>query len=103
MAKVKIENQHREAEIKRLEDRHGTVYFRMGLTHLFDCGFRNMTEENASQSKTAIMEAAAASTDTGISIMTPEFQCYLIDIALELTQFSIWDLLAYVKTHIGIG
>lgn len=95
--------QHHFAEIKKLEDKFGTVYFRMGLTHLFDCGCRNMTADNISISKSQIMEDAAARTDGEIPVMSPEFQCYLLDVALELAQYSIWDLLAYVKTYVVLG
>lgn len=90
-------------EIKKIEDKHGTVYFRMALTHLFDAGHKHITQENVDETKAGIMAKAAENTSGGKPIMTPEFQCYLLDISLELAQFSIWDLLAYVKKNVHIG
>lgn len=90
-------------EIRKIEEKYGLAYFRMGLTHLFDVGYRNITAENVAESKKTIMAEAEADSGSGISIMTPAFQCHLLDIALELTQFGLWDLLAYVKTDVVFG
>ena len=90
-------------EIKKIENRHGTAYFRMALSHLFDVGHKHITTENIEKTKADIMAKATRKTGGGTPIMTPEFQCYLLDISLELAQFSIWDLLAYVKKNVHIG
>ena len=90
-------------EIKQIENKHGTAYFRMALSHLFDVGHKHITPESVEETKAAIMAKAARKTGGGTPIMTPEFQCYLLDISLELAHFSIWDLLAYVKKNIHIG
>lgn len=89
--------------IKQIEDEHGTTYFGMALSHLFDDGHKHITPEYVKNIKAVIMAKATEKTGGGTPIMTPEFQCYLLDICLELTRFSIWDLLAYVKNHLYMG
>lgn len=90
-------------EIKKIENHHGTTYFGMALSHLFDVGHMHITSESVEKIKTVIMNKDTQKTGGGTPIMTPDFQCYLLDICLDLAQFSIWDLLAYVKKHLHIG
>lgn len=90
-------------DIRIIENKHGTVYFRMALYHLFDVGHRNITDESVAETKDEIMAEQAYHDGNGIPIMTPEFQCHLLDIALELSRFSMSSLLAYVKTDLAVG
>lgn len=103
MTNAEIRKRHHGAEIKKIEDRYGTIYFRMALSHLLDVGFQHITAENVAETKAKIMADAASRTGPGIPVMTPEFQCQLLDIALELTQYGLWNLLAYVKTDVVVG
>lgn len=90
---------HSANEIAAIRDKTGDPAFRMALSHLFDIGFRNITEESIVECKEMII----ATEETGTPIMTKEFQCRLLDVALELTRFSIWDLLYFVRTQVYIG
>ena len=81
-----------------VRNKYGETLFRMALSHLFDVGHRHMDEESAEETKRGIMAEKPA----GTPVMTPEFQCHIIDAALELKRFSVWTLLAYVKTQVFI-
>lgn len=103
MTNEEIRRRHHGKEIQKIEDKYGLLCFRMGLSHLFDCGHQNITEECVEKTKIQIMKEAEADTSGNISLFSPETQCHLMDIVLELAQFSLWDLLAYVKTNVEIG
>lgn len=90
---------HNRNEIEAIRDERGDYVFRMALSHLFDVGFLHITEKNVENAKACIM----AEEEVGIPIMTKAFKCELLDIALELTQFSLWDILYYVKHEVHIG
>lgn len=90
---------HNGNEIDAIRNTHGDPVFRMGLAHLLDVGVRHITVETVAETKAGIM----AEVEEGTPIMTKAFKCMLLDIALELTQFSIWDLLYYVKHEVYIG
>lgn len=81
-------------EIQAIENKYGMMIFRMAFTHLMDVGHRHMSDpEMVSESCKTIRE-----TTSDNSFMTADFQCSLMECAAELTQFSIDDLLRYVKT-----
>lgn len=81
-------------EIQAIENKYGMMLFRMAFSHLVDVGHRHMSDpELVAKSCKTIKE-----TTPGNSIMTADFQCSLMECAAELTQFSIDDLLRYVKT-----
>ena len=84
--------------IETVRNKYGEELFRMALTYLFDAGHSHIDEENAEETKRDIM----AEKPTGTPVMTPGFQCHIIDAALELKQLSVWTLLAYVKTQVFI-
>ncbi|GHV13429.1 hypothetical protein FACS1894219_08210 [Clostridia bacterium] len=91
-------------EIRALEDKYGTVLFRMGLSHLVDVGHRNLDIPYVEESIKDIMAQGEEDADSGkISIMTPEFQCEILRCAAELTRFSIWTLFAYIKKYVDVG
>lgn len=98
MTNKELRKKNRADEIAAFESRHG-VYFRMALSHLLDVGYRHITSEDVEEAKAAIL----AEKTEGVPVMTPEFQCGLLDLALELTQFSLWELLSYVKTDLFMG
>lgn len=86
-------------EIEAVMNKYGEQVFRMALSHLFDVGYSHVHEESVAYAKQNIMAQEQKRTP----IMTPEFQCHLLDIALELKQFSIWSLLDFVKERLFIG
>jgi hypothetical protein len=91
-------------EIRALEDKYGLVLFRMALTHLVDVGHQNLTDENVEECVQQIMVQGEADKAGGkITIMTPEFQCEVLHCAAELTQFSIWELFAYIQKYVVIS
>lgn len=100
MANKELRKKYRADEIAKLENRYG-VYFRIALAHLFDVGCQNITPEAIKEMKVDILNAKQE--QEGIPVMTAEFKCQLLDIALELTEFSLWELLSYVKTDLHIG
>ena len=95
---MKTKNHHGN-EIDTIRNERGDRVFRMALAHLFDVGMLHVTEKNVENTKKSIM----AEEETGFPIMTKAFKCELLDIALELTQFSLWDILYYVKHEVHIG
>lgn len=86
-------------EIEAIINKYGEQIFRMALTLLFDMGYSNIDAESAADMKRQIM----AEEQKDMPVITPEFKCHLLDIALELRQFSIWSLLDFIKTRLFIG
>lgn len=87
------------SEIEVIMNKYGEQIFRMAVTVLFDMGYSNIDAEEVAEAKQQIM----AEEQKGLPIMTPEFKCHLLDIALELKQFNIWSLLDFVKVRLFIG
>lgn len=75
----------------------GETQFRMALDHLIYVGQSNFTAENIAQSKATIQKDTPDN-----AILTAGFQCELIDICHELSQFPTWDILLYIKLHVNI-
>jgi len=91
-------------EITAIENKYGLIPFRMGLTHLVDVGFSNLTDENVEAAINKIVADAETDKANGvIQVMTPELQCELIRCAAELAKFSVWDIFAYIKENVVIG
>ncbi len=91
-------------EIARLENKYGSLLFRMGLTQLVDVGVRQLTDDNVEASiKQIIAEGEINKANGVITVMTPEFQCEIVRCAAELAKFSIWDLFAYIKKYVPIS
>ena len=90
--------------IKNVENKYGLILFRMGLTHLVDVGYRNLTDENVEETiKQIKVQGEADKAEGKISVMTPEFQCEIVRCAAELAKVSIWTLFAYIKKHLDIN
>jgi hypothetical protein len=90
-------------DIRALEDKYGLVLFRMGLSHLFDTGHRNFTDEYVEEAIKQIKSNDEDSRANGkIPVMTADFQCQIIRCAAELAQFSIWTLFAYIKKYVVV-
>lgn len=91
-------------EIARVENKYGSLLFRMGLTQLVDVGVRHMTDDNVEASIRQIIDEGEINKANGvITVMTPEFQCEIVRCAAELAKFSIWDLFAYIKKYVPIS
>jgi len=92
------------SEITAIENKYGLIMFRMGLTHLVDVGFRNLTDEDVEAAiKKIIADAETDKANGVIQVMTPEFQCDLVRCAAELAKFSVWDIFAYIQENVVIG
>lgn len=85
-----------EDQIYDIENRYGTLAFRAALSYLIDIGWQHVTAESAKEEKEQIM---LEEEKEGV-IISKAFQCAIVDIAVELTGFSIWDLLRYVKKYL---
>lgn len=95
---------HRMKEIAGVENKYGSVLFRMGLTQLVDVGVRHLTNDNVEASIRQIIAEGEINKANGVvTIMTPEFQCEIVRCAAELARFSIWDLFAYIKKYVLIS
>lgn len=88
-------------EIGTIHRKYGDAAFRMGLTHLFSVGCEHVTRDSVEKTKQIIIDEVEL--EHGIPIMSKEFRCLLLDLALELNAHEIWDLLCYVKVKIDIG
>ena len=98
------ETKERMNEIRNIENKYGLMQFRMGLSHLFDVGHSNMTDENVEEGLKQIMaKGESDKADGKIPVMTPEFQCEILRCSAELARFSIWTLFAYIKKYVEVG
>lgn len=94
----------RMKEIAGVENKYGSVLFRMGLTQLEDVGVRQLTDDNVEASIRQIIVGGEINKANGVvTIMTPEFQCEIVRCAAELAKFSIWDLFTYIKKYVPIS
>ena len=84
--------------ITGIENKYGSVLFRMGLTHLVDVGHRNLSDEDVVECEKLIIAQGEVDKASGkITVMTPEFQCEIVRCAAELARFSPWTLVTYIK------
>ena len=98
-----IELSRKLNEIRMIEDKYGLLLFRTGLTHLIEVGTRHFTDENIEECFQQIQrEEETDKAANRISIMTPEFKCEIVRCAAELSKFSTWDLIAYIKEYVVV-
>lgn len=84
--------------IRTIEDKYGLVVFRCGLSHLISCGAQALSDtEEIEQAKFRIQEDTPKN-----SIMTADFQCGIIDCAVELAGVETWDLFRYIQTDVAV-
>lgn len=97
-----LDNEKMKA-IRRIEDKYGLVTFRCGLSHMMDCGNRTLANaEDVQACKDGIMKAEEdREKGHGVPIMTAEFQCAIIDCAVELAKIPTWDLISYIKDYVA--
>lgn len=85
-----------ESKKKLDELRHkNEAVFRMGISHLMDCGIRHLTDENIEDTCKEIMKE-----DDTNHFMTNEFKCDLIRMAGELAKIDHIHLLVYISREI---
>ena len=75
--------------------RENEVMFRMAVSHLLDCGIRNLTEENIKETCEAIMQE-----DDSKAFISNEFKCELIKMAGELAKINHIELLVYISREV---
>jgi hypothetical protein len=85
---------------KKLDElrRANEAVFRMGISHLMDCGIRHLTEENIEDACKEIMQE-----DDANHLMTNEFKCNLVCIAGELAKIDHIHLLVYISREMYFG
>jgi len=102
-----INRRHALHGLEKLEDTYGSVAFRMGLTVLFDWGQRTLADNEKVDSfindiKRESEEREVSADSSGKMIIAPAFQCEVVRCAAALAEFSVWDVLAYVKKHVHV-
>ena len=82
------------------------AYFRMIIGYVMDKGFSavsDITEEEIKEMVVQLEEEEKKRTN-GVSIITPEFQGWLVEMAVKLVNIGGWcDLLKYVINEVFIG
>lgn len=89
-------NKTTKMKLDAIRNKHHEAIFRMGLYHLFDVGVRHMTPELCEEAKCEIGNKANG-------MLSPAVQREIIDIAYELSQFCMSDLLMYVQGYISFA
>jgi hypothetical protein len=76
----------------------GLPYFNMAVTHLFDVGYRNMTEESVRET----IKELNAKEENPRAFMTNDFMVFIIETAYKISQAaSILDLVKFTSKHIN--
>ena len=78
--------------IGAIEEKYGTIIFRMGIGYLIEKGqafCKEITEENIDGVE-------------GNALMSKEFAQEIIRCGVELANCEIWDVLGYIKEFVGI-
>lgn len=82
------ESRKKLAELRQVNE----VMFRMAISHLLDCGYRNCTDEMIEATCAEIMQE-----DDSKKIMTNEFKCDLVRMTGELAKIDHIHLLVYIS------
>ena len=81
-------------------------YFSMVLGYVMNKGFSVVSEitEEEIKEMVAQLEEKDKQRTSGFSIMTPEFQGWLVEMAVKLVKIGGWtDLLKYITNEVFIG
>ena len=89
------------------ECRHAD-YFNMVVSYLLQKGYENVlkiTEKQIADMKRKLdKEEEELKTQHEISLMTPEFQVWLVETAIKLAKIGrLFDLLKYIQNEIWLG
>lgn len=82
------------------------AYFRMIIGYVMDKGFSAVSDITDKEIKEMVaqLEEEEKKRDNGVSIMTPEFQGWLVEMAVKLVKIGGWtDLLKYITNEVFIG
>lgn len=83
-------------------------YFNMVISYLFDKGYGNVLEitdkQIANMKRRLDKEEQELKAQHKISLMTPEFQVWLVEMAIKLAKISkLFDLLKYIQNEMWLG
>lgn len=80
-------------------------YFRMALAYVMDKGFGAVSEITDEEIKDMVQRLEEREKNSsGVSIMTPEFQGWLVEMSVKLVKIgSALDLLKYITNEVFIG
>lgn len=91
-------------ELDAIKEGASEIIFRMAIAHLFDVGYRNLTQDNVKSAIEEIMKDEKESKKNGtILAITPECLILIVETAYKLRDYSVWDLLKYIKRNIYIA
>lgn len=80
--------------------------FRMIIGYVMDKGFSAVSDITKEEIKEMVaqLEEKEKQRTSGFSIMTPEFQGWLVEMAVKLVKIGSWtDLLKYITNEVFIG
>ena len=81
-------------------------YFRMVIGYIMDKGFSAVSDITDEEIKEMVaqLEEEEKKQAHGVSIITPEFQGWLVEMAVKLVKMGSWtDLLKYITNEVFIG
>ena len=80
-------------------------YFRMVISYVMDKGIGNISEITDEEIKDMVAQLEEKDrSSSGVSIMTPEFQGWLVEMSVKLVKIGgAMDLLKYVTNEVFIG
>ena len=83
-------------------------YFNMVISYLFDKGYGNVLEitdkQIANMKRKLDKEEEELKAQHKISLMTPEFQVWLVEEAIKLAKIGkLFDLLKYIQNEMWLG
>lgn len=87
--------------IKAIENKYGLVPLKMALTYLVEVGAQFFYDEETVEEFIELINAKEKSVKVkGVATqMSRDFQCNVVRCAAELSQFSVWELFAYIKKY----
>lgn len=71
------------------------IIFRMAISHLYDVGYRHLTEECVEETVEEIMQQ-----DDSQSLMTNEYLANIVRTAYQLAQFDHIHLIVYIQREV---
>ncbi len=86
-----VESKKKIEEIRNINE----TMFRMAISHLMDCGYRHLTQENVERTCKEIMQE-----DDSKRFMTNEFKCDLVKMTGELSKIDHIHLLTYISREV---
>ena len=85
-------------ELKEIQEKYGEDIFRLAITHLIHVGIEQFSKADID----ALCEKALRETPEG-AVMTGEYQADILRCAHAICQYSVDDLLRYIKTDVSMA